>query len=167
MLTMELVERLSRIDPPILTAYVRTSPVDASQHSLTPGYLASLKNDNREIANGLSTVEQEQFSKQFRRVEEYLADRVPHERSLVIFAGDSTWEEIPLQLEVENEVHWGRPALAQLLWIAGEHKRYALVVLDHSGARLLEYSLGELTQHSERTFEIDTSGWGRKDMGHV
>ena len=167
MLTMDQLETLSRMAPPLVTAYVYANPSEASQHSLTPPYLVWLKTEGRAVANRLPAEEQEMFLEQLNRVEEFLRERVPHERSLVIFAGPSAWETIPLQIEVQNEIHWGKPALGQLLWIVGEHKTYGVLVVDHSGAKFFQYWPGELTQYKEKKFEVDASEWKQKDLGHV
>jgi Bacterial archaeo-eukaryotic release factor family 10 len=167
MLTMDRLETLSRMASPLVTAYLYANPSEASQHSLTPPYLVWLKTEGRAVANRLPAEEREVFLEQLNRVEEFLRDRVPHERSLVIFAGPSGWETIPLQIEVQNEIHWGRPGLGQLLWIVGEHKTHGVLVMDHAGAKFFQYWPGELTRHKEKKFEVDASEWKQKDLGHV
>jgi Bacterial archaeo-eukaryotic release factor family 10 len=167
MFTMRQLEPLSQLPSPLLTAYVRTSLVEASLHGSTPGYLPWLTDASRPIAESLSPTEQELFLKQLDRVEEFLRQRAPHEKSLVIFAGPSVWEIASLQREVQNELHWGKPALTQLLWLASEHKRYGIVVVDHAGARFFHYWLGELVEYEEKKFAIDISQWKKEELGHV
>ena len=167
MVTMDRLDTLSRMASPLLTAYIYANPSEASQHSLAPAGVAWLKTEGRVVANGLPAEGQEAFLEQLNRVEEFLRDHLPHERSLVIFAGPSGWETIPLQIEVQNEIHWGKPALGQLLWTVGEHKTHGVVVVDHTGAKFFQYWFGELTQHKEKKFEVDASEWKQKDMGHV
>ena len=118
MLTMSQLEPLSQLPSPLLTVYVHTSPVEASLHGLTPGYLPWLRDQRRPNVASLPPVEHEMFLKQLDRVEEFLRQRAPHEKGLVIFAGPSVWEIVSLQAEVQNELHWGKPALTQLLWLA-------------------------------------------------
>jgi hypothetical protein len=152
---------------PVLTAYVRTSPSDASSHRLTREYMTSLRMTGRSISGSLRPPERETFLKQLDRVEEFLQQRKPHERGLVIFAGPGIWKTVSLQQEVEDELHWGKPALAQLFWLAVEHKPYGIVVVDHAGARFFRYWLGEIAEYKEKRFAIDISQWKRKDLGHV
>jgi len=166
-LTMDRLEALSAIASPVVTAYIYGNPSDASQHALAPAYVAWLKTEGRAIADRLPAGEQRAFLEQLNRVEGFLRERVPHERSLAIFAGRSAWETIPLQLEVKNELHWGKPALGQLLWIAGEHKMYGVLLVDHAGAKFMQYWAGELSQQKEKRFEIDVAEWKKKDLGHV
>ena len=167
MLTMSQLEPLSQLPPPLLTAYVRTVSVEASLHGTTPGYLAWLKDESRPVAESLSPAEQELFRKQLNRVEEFLRQRQPHERSLVIFAGPAVWEIVSLQREVQNELHWGNPAVTQLLWLASEHKPFGIVAVDHAGARFFHYWLGEMIEHEEKKFAVDISQWKKEELGHV
>ncbi len=167
MLTTSQLKMLSQLECPLLTAYVHTSPVEASLHGLTHGYLTSLRNDSRRIVDSLPPVERELFLKQLDRVEEFLRQRAPHERSLVIFAGPSVWQIVSLQLEVQNEVHWGKAALSQLFWLAAEHKSCGILVVDHAGARFFHYWLGEIVEHEEKKFAIDISQWKKEELGHV
>ena len=167
MFTMSQLESLSKLSPPLLTAYVRTVSVEASLHGATPEYLPWLKDESRPIAESLSPTEQELFRKQLDRVEEFLRQRQPHERSLVIVAGPAVWEIVSLQREVQNELHWGKPTVTQLLWLANEHKPYGIVVVDHAGARFFHYWLGEMVEYEEKKFAIDVSQWKQGELGHV
>jgi hypothetical protein len=74
---------------------------------------------------------------------------------------------VHLQTEIANELHWGKPALSQLQWLAAEHKPYCILVMDRGGARFFGYWLGEITQLQETVFEVDVSRWKKKDMGQV
>src|ERR1035437_2559838 len=167
MITTRKLEPLSQLPPPFLTAYGRTSPVEASLHSPTPRYLPWLIDESRPIAESLSPTERELFLKQLDRVEEFLRQRAPHEKSLVIFAGPSVWETVSLQPEVQSELHWGKPALTQLVWLASEHKPCGIVVVDHGGARFFHYWFGEMVEYEEKKFAIDVSQWKQEELGHV
>ncbi len=167
MLTMTKLKRLSQLPPPLLTVYVQRSPSDASLHGLTPEYLPFLNNESRSIAENLVPAERQLFLKQLDRLERFLAQPPSHERSIVAFVGPSVWESVSLQLEVKNELHWGKPGLAQLFWFAAEHRPYGIVAVNHAGAHFLRYWFGEIVECEEKIFAIDTSQWKRKDLGHV
>ena len=102
MFTMKQLESLSQLSSPLLTAYVRTSPVEASLHGPVHEYMTWLRDESRPVAENLSPTEQELFLKQLDRVEEFLRQREPHERSFVIFAGPSVWEIVSWQSELQN-----------------------------------------------------------------
>src|SRR5260370_25279441 len=166
MLSTILLESLSRLPSHLLTAYVRTTPDEASLQGSAPRYLHFLKEAGRSVAESLASEEREAFSKQVERVTEFLSRPKSH-GSLVIFAGSSVWEVVPLQVAVKDELWWGKPSLGQLVWLAGEHKQCGIIVVDHKGARFFHYSLGEIVEGAEKKFAIDISGWRQKDLGHV
>jgi len=167
MFTMKQLESLSQLSSPLLTAYVRASPIEASLHGPVHEYMTWLRNESRPIAENLSPTQKELFLKQLDRVAEFLRQREPHERSCVIFAGPSVLEIVSLQSEVQNELHWGKPALTQLVWIASEHRPYGIVVVDHAGARFFQYWLGEMIEYEEKKFAIDISQWKKNELGHI
>lgn len=167
MLNATRLRSLSQLPQPLLTAYLDTNPAKPSTRGLVRAYLTWLKKEAHSIAQSVPPAEQELFREQLRRTEEFLRDRTPQERGIVIFAGSATWEVVSLQLEVENELRWGKPAVSQLLWLVDEHRPYYIVVVDRAGARFFRYSLGEMTEFEEMQFRIDTSQWKKKELGHV
>jgi len=167
MLTMIQLEQLARMPSPLVTLYVVTSLVETPSRGPAAAYLPWLKDQSRTVAEGLSSAEQEIFLKQVERIREFLCQRTPEERSLVIFAGPSVWQVVALQSRVENELYWGNPALSQLIWLASEHRPYGFVVVDHAGARFFHYWLSEIVEHEEKQFNIDVSQWKKKELGHV
>jgi hypothetical protein len=167
MFTMKQLESLSQLSSPLLTAYVSTTPVEAFLHGPVSEYMTWLKDESRPIAENLSPAEKELFLKQLDRIEEFLRQREPHGRSLVIFAGPSAWEIVSLQQAVQNELHWGNPALTQLVWLASEHRPCGIIVVDHAGARFFHYWLGEIVEYEEMKFAVDISQWKKKELSHV
>jgi hypothetical protein len=166
MLSTTLLESLSQLPSPLLTAYVRTNPDDASLQGTAPKYLHFLKEEGRSLAERLSSEERGPFLEQLERVIEFLSKPKSH-GSMVFFTGASVWKVLALQVEVKNELSWGRPNLSQLFWLTGEHKQYGVVAVDHKGARFLRYFLGEMLEGPEKTFDIEVSGWKKKDLGKV
>jgi peptide subunit release factor 1 (eRF1) len=166
MLSTTQLASLYGLPSPLLTAYVRTSPDDASLQGGTPKYVHFLKEEGRSLSEGLASEERDQFCKQLERVREFFSQPKSH-GSLVIFAGPSVWQVLPLQAEIEHEMSWGTPNLAQLVWLFGEHKRYGIVAIDHKRARFFHYSLGEIVENQEKKLAVDTSEWKQKDLGKV
>jgi rubrerythrin len=166
MLSTNLLKSLSRLPSPLLTAYVRTTPDQAALQGAAPRYLHLLKEKGRSLAESLESPDRDSFSRQLERVMEFLSKPKSH-GSMVFFAGPSVWEVVPLQTEVKDELRWGRPSLAQLIWLTGEHKQYGLVAVDHKGARFFLCSMGEIVEGQEKKFNVDISGWRKKDLGKV
>lgn len=167
MLNEGRLQSLSRLPQPLLTAYLNTASAEASRHAPVPSYLAWLKKEAHSIVDNLPPNERGLFREQLHRVEEFLQDRTPAEKSLVIFAGPQTWETVSLQAEISNELHWAKHALSQLLWLAAEHRPYCILVVDRGGARFFGYRLREMTLLRETKFDVDISQWKKEDLGHV
>jgi len=168
MLTVRQLEALYEIKTPVLTAYVRTDPVEAERlGGSTAASSAWGREEGQIMVKNLPASEQRSFLTQLARVQEFLKKREAHEKSMVILAGSKTWEAIPLQLDVQPAIHWGKPALAQLIGLASEHRRYALVVADRTGARFFDYWAGEIVEREQKKFAIDISQWKRKERGNA
>jgi hypothetical protein len=161
------VQSLRQLPGPLLTVYLNTRPADSSRHGLVPSYMTWVKREAKSLAENVSHHERGPFQEQLSRLEDFFRGRIPEESGLVIFAGPGTWELVPLRLDVENELHWGEPSLAQLLWLLSEHKPYGIVVVDRVKARFFRYSLGQMIELNEKKFEIDISQWKQEELGHV
>jgi hypothetical protein len=157
----------ANLPEPVLTAYLNTAGNDASRHPRVQACLAWLRDNTEPIRRTLSHRDAKQFERQVRRVCQFLEDRRPAERALVIFAGLKTWKVIPLQIPVSNELHWGKPKIAALLPLLHGHRRYGVVVVDHTAARFFEFAYGQLTLAATKPFEIDASQWKRREQGRV
>lgn len=159
--------RLSQLQEPLLTAYIQTNPVRTSGRGRVDPGLTWLNSAGKAMLQEVPSPEQGLFLLELSRVEEFLRDRRPKEKGLVIFAGPRTWDVVPLQLELENELHWGKPSLAPLLWLAGEHPAYGVFVVDRTGARLFKYWQGEMAELMEKKFSVDMTQWKKKELGHA
>ena len=167
MLNGERLKVLCQLPQPLLTVYLNTISADASHHSPVPSGLTWLKKEANSIVEHLSPTERGAFGEQLQRVENFLHDRTPTEKSLVILAGPKTWEVVSLQVGISNELHWAKSGLSQLLWLASEHRAYCIVVVDRSGVRFFSYRLREMTLLRETNFDVDISQWKKEELGHV
>jgi hypothetical protein len=152
---------------PVLTAYLDVNPAKPVNRGPDPEYLTWLNAAGKALAGGLAPDAQKRFREQLDRVETFLRGRIAPRRGLLIFAGPDTWESVPLQIPVQNELHWGRPAVAQLVALFSRHKPYGVAVVDLARARFFRYQLGDLTELEKREFVINISHWRKKDMGKV
>jgi len=144
MLKSGVIQSLPALAAPVLTVYLDTDQAKQINRGLKPGYLIHLESRAESIAQTVSPNEQKLFRKQLQRTVAYLGRQPSRCRGVVIFAGKDSWEFVPLQVEVEDEIHWGTPSLAQLLWLLDEHKRYGVVVPGRKRARFFLYWLGEV-----------------------
>lgn len=166
MLSVEQLQEIAALPSPILSVYLNTSAGNASRHPRVQAYLAWFEKEAISISRTLLPRETERFERQVERVEQFLGQRHPKEKALVVFASPENWTVIPLQVSVENELHWGKPAVWQLFRLLSEHNPSCIVVMNHRAARFFMNGLGELTLLEEKTFDVDISQWKKKDLGH-
>jgi hypothetical protein len=155
---------LPRLRAPVLTAYLDTNPATARNQSSPPGYFAWLKARARLLEPRVPESERPLFREHVDRLERRLRRHPPRQRAVVAFSGTGTRELLPLQVEVDDELHWGQPALQQLFWLVDEHQPAGAVVLSRSGARFLRAWLGEIVEDERESFTVDRSAWRRKDL---
>jgi len=164
MLDIKLIESLSQIPPPVLTAYLETNPAELPNQRHPPAYLIWLKSQAKVIEANVPESERKTFREQIQRLEEHLTQFPPRARSVVIFAGPEVWHAISLHVEAKNELFWGFPSLSQMLWLMDEHRLCGVVLADRSGTRFFHYWMGEITKDHEARLNIDTSEWRRMDL---
>ena len=155
---------LSRLAAPVLTAYLDTNPATPRNQSSPPGYRAWLRTRARALESRVPDAERPVFRGQVRRLERHLRSHPPRHRGVVAFSGPATWELLSLQVRVEDELHWGQPAVKQLFWLLDEHRPSGAVVVSRSGARFLRTWLGEVTEDERESFAVDRSAWRTKHL---
>jgi hypothetical protein len=164
MLDAKRIQSLPQIPPPVLTLYLDTNPANPRNQGHPSGARIWLKSRAKVLLERAPQAERKLFRGQVERVESHLRNRASRERGVVLLAGPRTWEFVQLQVDVEDELHWGRPSLTQLLWLLDEHQPCGVVLVDRSGARFFRHWLGELEEQEAAAFRVDTSKWRRKDL---
>jgi hypothetical protein len=165
MLKPGTIQSLPELPAPLLTIYLDTNPAKQINQGLNPGYLTKFESQAKAIAETVPTSDLQLFLQQVQRAGAYLQDHPPSCRGAVIFAGPDTWEFVPLQVEVKDEVRWGTPALAQLFWLLDEHKPHGIVLVGQKRAQLFLWWLGEMLELEEKEFRMEPSK--EKEMGPV
>lgn len=150
---------LAHLPPPILTAYLDVNPSYPRNQSTPRGYIRWLKSAGQELSRELPLDSQKPFRLQLRRIDRYLKTARSPSQSLVILAGPQVWEVIALQVEVTEELHWGKPSLHQMTWILDEHRPRGAVVIDGTGARFFRFWLGTVDETPQYAFSFDVSSW--------
>ncbi|NLT68528.1 MAG: hypothetical protein GXX84_18170 [Acidobacteria bacterium] len=158
------ISHLPHLPSPILTAYIDINPGNPRNQSTPRGYMKWLKSTGRALSEELPPSERKAFETQLDRISRHLKTADPGSRGLVLFAGPQTWEEIPLQVEVRDELHWGKPSLQQMAWVLDEHRLRGAVLIDGSGARFLRFFLGTIAEDPPLEFTLDISSWRMPHM---
>jgi hypothetical protein len=165
MIEAAVLDSLPLLTTPLLTVYLNTNPMERDNRTLNPAYLAKLKTLAKSNGAWVPDEEKDMFQSQVSRVSQYLKEHPLRCRGIVIFAGEASWEFIPLQVSVEDEIHWGAPSLAQLMWLLDENKKYAVVVLGRKRTRFFLYTMGEVRELTSEEFKLEFSK--KKEMGPV
>lgn len=167
MLSKSLIASLSQSPQPLLTLYINVNPSEQTNRGPNPGFLTWLKAEAKVVGPDVPAKEQVLFQEQLNRVEHFLRGESLGPQGFVIFSGASSWQQLPLQMNVNNELSWGRPQLSQLLALINEHKTCCVVAVDHAGARFFRYELGEMTELAGKEFRIDITQWKKTDHAHM
>ena len=165
MLRPGTIQSLPELPAPVLTIYLDTNPAKQTSRGLRPDYLLRFESQAKLIGETVPTGDLPVFFQLSQQVDAYLQNHPLQCRGAVIFAGQETWELIPLRMEVEDEVRWGAPALAQLYWLLDEHKPYGIVLVGQKRAQIFLWWLGEMLELEEKEFPMEPSK--KKDMGPV
>ncbi len=165
MLRPGLIESLPELQIPLLTVYLDTNRENSDNRALEPAYLTSLGSQAKQIEERLPPEDRGPFREQVERAEAHLRIHPPKSKGIVIFAGRESWEFVPLEAAVENEIHWGAPDFAQLFWLLEEHKPYGIVLVGRKRARFFLWWLGEMLTLEDKQFVLEPSK--EKEMGPV
>jgi hypothetical protein len=161
MVSPEDVRRLTESsDHHILTLYFNTRP--DQPRSAYPARLRSLLH---EIEPGIPAESRKQYDHAANRLMNFVSQYQPTGNSLLVFAGPKAWDEFPSRIPVRDEVSWGPPSTAQLLWLIEEHRPYGVLVAGAEQVRFLSVRLNEFEAFKEFSTEIDTSQWRKQMVG--
>jgi hypothetical protein len=167
MIAANQIQTLASLKEPVVSLFLNTENPNPSRHPRVAADVSWLRKNKAALEHSVTVHEAKEFEKVFARVEEFLEDRHPQEKALAIFAGQNSWTVLSLEIAVHHEIHWGKPAVGQLVRLLGEHSRYGVLAVDRNTARFFEFYLGEFTSLSEKQFEVDESQWKRTDVGHI
>ena len=165
MLKPDFIESLPDLPVPVLTVYLDTNRAKSANRGLEPAYLISLGSQAKLTEEKLAPEDRKSFEEQLARAESFLRLHPPHTKGAVIFSGEHSWEFVPIEAEIEDEVHWGAPDLAQLYWLLDEHRPYGIVTVNRKRTQFFLYSLGEILELEDKEFVLEPSK--EKEMGPV
>jgi len=123
---------LLQLPTPVLTVYLDTNPGESENQGRHPAYRTWLKDEAKLMASEVPASERRLFREQIERVDASLRNLKPHQRALLLFAGPRTWEEFPVGLPLQSELHWGAPAVSQLIAVMNDHKPCCIVAVDRA-----------------------------------
>jgi peptide subunit release factor 1 (eRF1) len=155
------VKRLTEsTDRRILTLYFNTG--SDQQRSAYPTRLRSLL---RGIEAGIPPADRKQYDQAAAKLMNFVSQYHPAGNSLLVFAGSKSWDEFPSRIPVRDEVSWGPPSTAQLLWLIEEYRPYGVLIAGIEHVRFLSVRLNEFEVFKEFNADIDTSQWRKQVVG--
>ncbi len=147
-------------DHHILTLYFNTR--SDQPRSAYPARLRSLLH---ELEPGIPAEERKPYDQAAARLMNFVSQYQPAGNSLLVFAGPKSWDEFPSRIPVRDEVSWGSPNTAQLLWLIEEYRPYGVLVAGAEQVRFLSVRLNEFEAFKEFGTTIDTSQWRKQMVG--
>lgn len=154
---------LPHLPPPVLTAYLDVNPATPRNQGQR-GYVTWLASTGKDLGKQMSARDRKLFRAQLARVENYLRTARPRARGLAVFVGPEIWETIPLQVDVAEELHWGKPSLQQMLWVVDEHRPRGVVVVDGTRARFFHLWLGTIVEDKAAAFASEPPAGRKKKL---
>ncbi len=143
-----------------LTLYFNTRK--GQRRSAYPARLRSLLHG---IEAGVPAGDRKQYDQVAAKLMNFISQYQPAGNSLLVFAGPKTWDEFPSRIPVRDEVSWGPPNTAQLLWLIEEYRPYGVLVAGIEHVRFLSVRLNEFEVFKEFHADIDTVQWRKQVVG--
>jgi len=161
MVSPQDVKRLTEsTDRHVLTLYFNTRK--GQRRSAYPARLRSLLH---RIEAGVPAGDRKQYDQAAAKLMNFVSQYQPAGNSLLVFAGPKSWDEFPSRIPVRDEVSWGPPNTAQLLWLIEEYRPYGVLVAGIEHVRFLSVRLNEFEVFKEFHADIDTSQWRKQVVG--
>ncbi len=161
MVSPQDVKRLTEsTDRHVLTLYFNTRK--GQRRSAYPARLRSLLHG---IEAGVPAGDRKQYDQVAAKLMNFISQYQPAGSSLLVFAGPKAWDEFPSRIPVRDEVSWGPPNTAQLLWLIEEYRPYGVLVAGIEHVRFLSVRLNEFEVFKEFHADIDTVQWRKQVVG--
>lgn len=159
---------LAQLPEPVLTVCLDTNHGLASNWGSPRAFLSWFQAAARQLLAGVAQADRPALAGQLDRVERFLREQPPPTyRGLALFAGPSVWHSIPLQVEPQNQLHWGKPLLWQLCTLADQYPPACIAVVDLSGVKIFGSRMGEITPLATADFHIDAAQWKKMEAVHA
>lgn len=158
----DILELLEAERKDVLSVYLDTDGRKPENQAEKPAYAIWIQHAMREALKDLSGDVLLQATRNARRIVTLVSRQRPKGRGLIVFAAPGWWKEYHLPIPVPNRVRYGPPDVTILIDVVDQYKPYAVLVVDHEHARILQAYLGETTVIEEDTLELDTEDWRAK-----
>lgn len=144
-----------------LSLYLRVDPGRAENQASTPAWRVTLRGALRELR--ASARGDEILRSLCDRSEAFLEHYRAESKSLALFMTPKSSDIFALPLALAaDEVAYGRPRIAPLLWLVDEYEPHVIVVMHDGEARFLKASLGRTRDEEVRRSEVEAYDFREK-----
>ncbi|MDC0720416.1 VLRF1 family aeRF1-type release factor [Nannocystis bainbridge] len=135
-----------------LSIYAQVDPSLLENQGRTPGWRILVKNSLRDLK---ASSDDPALPELLARAEQFFATLRPECKAVAAFFTPTGEEVLRLQVPiVAPEVHFGRPAVASLLWLLDEYEPYVVALVDSEKVRFFVARLGRAGLGGTRYNEV-------------
>lgn len=146
----------------VLSVYLETDPTIIGRKRAAAQIW--LKDSLKSIRNDLSPSQLKEFETIHSNILEEAENRISDGKSLILFSGEGFFEAAHPQINVTNEVWWGKPSIGQLDWILEEYRNYGIIKIASERIHYYIIGLNEVIKEWEETISSDTLAWQSKHL---
>lgn len=147
----------------VLSVYLDIDPARLGRNNRSIA-LIWLKDSIKEIRKSIPS----QSLKDFETLEKKILDEVENGelkgKSLIAFLSKDFFEIAYPQVNVVNEIWWGKPSLGQLDWLLEEYRNIGLIKVEAERLRYYVISMNEIIKEWEEHIPQDTLLWETKHL---
>lgn len=156
---------------PILTVYADIDTTKPDNQKKQPAWSIELKNETKALEMELDPdlmkrrAVQKQWEQAEEIIEQYLRNRKPTGRSIVLFTDKEDYIAADLPVAMPTRVYYGFPQIKHLLFALDQYKTYDVILFSGTEARLVEVYLSR-TSSDETVKTKHDQVWrlGRKSI---
>ncbi|MDI6804843.1 MAG: VLRF1 family aeRF1-type release factor [Bacteroidota bacterium] len=146
----------------VMSVYLETDPTVIGRNRAAAQIW--LKDSLKSIRNDLSQSQLKEFEKIHSNILEEAEYRISDGKSLILFSGIDFFEATHPQINVTNEVWWGKPSIGQLDWILEEYRNYGIIKVASEKIHYYIIGFNEVIKEWEETISSDTLAWQSKHL---
>jgi hypothetical protein len=162
----DVKELLTQANENTLTVYLNVDKAAQENQSAHPAWEIWLRNALEETGRGLPNDQQADWDAIAAQVRQYADSYTPTSKSLVLFAG-AGWNGVrtfELALPFENQMTFGQPQIAPLMWVIDEYEPYLVVLVDQEEARFFTSTLATVGFQGALERSVNVNDWHEKTI---
>lgn len=160
----DVKQLLTQADDFTLTLYLSVDPAIRENQASTPAWKIWMKNALKSVEKDLNENQRAVWEDIRIRLDTFFDTYAPESKGLAMFYGPDMEEVYPLAMPIDNQIAFGKPLVAPLIWAIDEYEPYLVVLVDTEKAHFIRAYLGSAGQQDTISLELDTSDWREKTL---